>query len=141
MIKVLVVDDSATTRELLAHILDQDQDMEVVGQASDGGQAVELAARLRPDVITMDVVMPDMDGVEATRRIMAANPLPIVMVTAHADSREPAVAFEALKAGALEVVAKPSELGRNREWESKLVATVKAVAGLTVAPRAPERVK
>lgn len=106
--------------------------MEVVGQAVDGAQAVEMAARLKPDVITMDVVMPDMDGVEATRRIMAANPVPIVMVTAHADSREPAVAFEALKAGALEVVAKPGAPGRDHNWEESLVATVKAMAGLRV---------
>ena len=135
MIKVLVVDDSGTTRELLAHILDQDPEMEVVGQASDGAQAVQLASQLAPDVITMDVVMPDMDGVEATRRIMAVNPVPIVMVTAHADSREPAVAFEALKAGALEVVAKPGALGRDKDWQERLVATVKTMAGLQVTKK------
>ncbi|MCF8033578.1 MAG: response regulator [Desulfarculaceae bacterium] len=130
MIKVLVVDDSVTTRELLVHILGQDPEVEVVGQASDGARAVEMAGRLKPDVITMDVVMPDMDGVEATRRIMASQPARIVMVTAHADSSEPAVAFEALKAGALEVVAKPGEPGRDHDWESRLVDTIKAIAGL-----------
>ncbi|MCB2227894.1 MAG: response regulator [Desulfarculaceae bacterium] len=134
MIKVLVVDDSPTTRELLAHILDQEPGMEVVGRASNGAQAVELAARLEPDVITMDVVMPDMDGVEATRRIMASNPVPIVMVTAHAGSGEPKVAFEALKAGALEVVAKSGGApDRDPDWEQRLVATVKAMAGVSVA--------
>ena len=134
MIKVLVVDDSPTTLELLIHILQGDPEIEIVGKATDGAQAVEMAVRLKPDVITMDVVMPDMDGVEATRRIMAANPVPIVMVTAHANIREPAVAFEALKAGALEVVAKPGELGweNDTSWGSNLVATIKAVAGMKV---------
>lgn len=132
MIRVLVVDDSPTTAELLTHILDADPGITVVGRAADGTQAVKMAQELRPDVITMDVVMPDMDGVEATRRIMASAPVPIVVVTAHADSNEPRVAFEALKAGALEVVGKPSDMARAGEdsWGQSLVRTVKDVAGV-----------
>ncbi len=132
MIKVLVVDDSPTISELLCHILDADPELSVVGRAANGLAAVQMARELKPDVITMDVVMPDMDGVEATRRIMASAPLPIVVVTAHADSEEPRVAFEALKAGALEVVAKPVDMtpaGRE-SWGQCLVRTVKAVAGV-----------
>ena len=130
MIKVLVVDDSPTTSALLKHILDADPDMSVVGMAVNGKQAVRMAGELTPDVITMDVVMPDMDGVEATRQIMATAPVPIVVVTAHADTNEPRVAFEALKAGALEVVAKPVDAGRASQeaWGQSLVNTVKAVA-------------
>ena len=132
MIKVLVVDDSPTTSALLKHILDADPDMSVVGMAVNGKQAVQMAVDLMPDVITMDVVMPDMDGVEATRRIMATAPVPIVVVTAHADTNEPRVAFEALKAGALEVVAKPVDAERATQdaWGQSLVSTVKAVAGV-----------
>ncbi|MBU2517948.1 MAG: response regulator [Proteobacteria bacterium] len=132
MIRVLVVDDSPTTSELLIHILDSDPEITVVGRAADGNQAVKMAQELGPDVITMDVVMPDMDGVEATRRIMSTTPVPIVVVTAHADSDEPRVAFEALKAGALEVVAKPVDMGQDNQgiWGQSLVLTVKAVAGV-----------
>jgi len=132
MIKVLVVDDSPTTSALLKHILETDPGVKVVGMAVNGKQAVQMAGELVPDVITMDVVMPDMDGVEATRQIMAIAPVPIVVVTAHADANEPRVAFEALKAGALEVVAKPVEAGRAAQdaWGECLLNTVKAVAGV-----------
>lgn len=132
MIRVLVVDDSPTTSELLIHILGADPEITVVGRAADGNQAIKMAQELSPDVITMDVVMPDMDGVEATRRIMSTKPVPIVVVTAHADSDEPRVAFEALKAGALEVVAKPVDMGHDNQgiWGQSLVLTVKAVAGV-----------
>jgi two-component system chemotaxis response regulator CheB len=85
MIRVLVTEDSPTARALLVHILEEDADIQVVGQATDGHQAVEMAARLRPDLITMDVVLLDMDGLEATRRIMARCPVPILIVTAYAD--------------------------------------------------------
>jgi two-component system, chemotaxis family, protein-glutamate methylesterase/glutaminase len=130
MIRVLVTEDSPTARKLLVHLLDEDSEIQVVGEATNGLQAVEMSARLRPDLITMDVVMPDMDGLEATRRIMAQAPTPILIVTAHADSPRLNVAFEALKAGALDVVAKPAGLGEqeNGEWEGELVAKVKALA-------------
>ncbi|MCB2190504.1 MAG: response regulator [Deltaproteobacteria bacterium] len=132
MIKVLVVDDSPTTSALLKHILEADPDVTVVGMAVNGKQAVQMSVELLPDVVTMDVVMPDMNGVEATRRIMAMAPVPIVVVTAHADSEEPKVAFEALKAGALEVVAKPVDTARAAvdAWGKCLLNTVKAVAAV-----------
>lgn len=82
-IRVLTIDDSAVARQLLAHIVAGQSDLELVGQGIDGRQAVEMAAELRPDVITMDIRMPLMDGYEATRRIMAETPTPIVMVSAH----------------------------------------------------------
>jgi two-component system chemotaxis response regulator CheB len=135
MIRVLIVEDSPTERGLLVHLLEEDPEIRVVGQAADGQQAVEMAARLQPDLITMDVVMPDMDGLEATRHIMAQRPTPIVIVTARADSPELNVAFEAMKAGALDVVAKPTGFGEEAggDWGRELVAKVKALAG--VRPR------
>ena len=78
---MLVADDSAAARVLIRGILEADPGLEVVGQATDGLQAVELAERLEPDVITMDVDMPGVDGLEATRRIMARAPRPIVLVS------------------------------------------------------------
>jgi two-component system chemotaxis response regulator CheB len=131
MIRVLIVEDSPTERELLVHLLEEDSEIQVVGQAADGHQAVEMAARLQPDLITMDVVMPDMDGLEATRHIMAQRPTPIVIVTAHADSPALNVVFEAMKAGALDVVAKSAGFGEDEgdDWRRELVAKIKALAG------------
>ena len=139
MIRILVVEDSPTARALLVHLLEEDPEIQVVEQATDGRQAVEMAARLRPDLITMDVVLPDMDGLEATRRIMARCPAPILIVTAYADSPELNVAFEAMKAGALDVISKPTDFGggASGDWGRDLVAKVKALAG--VRPRPVER--
>ncbi len=136
MIRVLVVEDSPTVRQLLVYLLEDDFEIQVVGQATNGRQAVEMAASLEPDLITMDVAMPDMDGLEATRQIMAQRPTPILIVTAHMDSPELNVAFEAMKAGALDVVTKPAGLGseENGEWGRELVAKVKALASVRPRP-------
>src|SRR5206468_3714455 len=80
-LRVLVADDSPAARTLIRGILEADPELEVVGQATDGVEAVTLAGRLAPDVITMDVDMPGVDGLEATRRIMASAPRPIVLVS------------------------------------------------------------
>jgi two-component system chemotaxis response regulator CheB len=129
MIKVLIAEDSATTLALLTRLLASDPEIEVAGQATDGQEVVEMATHLRPDLIVMDVVMPDMDGLEATRQIMARFPTPILIVTAHADSRRLNVVFEAMKAGALDVMAKPNLLdeGNDHQWGQELVATVKTL--------------
>ncbi len=105
--RVLVVDDSHFMRRALAKILEDDGRFEVVGQASDGVQAIELAARLQPDVVTMDYNMPIMNGVEATKRIMAARPIPIVMVSAHT-TEGARQTLDALAAGAVDFIPKPS---------------------------------
>lgn len=138
MIQVLVVEDSPTARTLLVSLLETDPELEVVGQATSGREAVEMVARLRPDLVTMDVVMPDIDGLEATRRIMAVAPTPIVIVTAHGDSSELNIAFEALKAGALEILPKPAfmESGDLAEWGTELIEAIKRIA--QVRPRATE---
>jgi chemotaxis response regulator CheB len=140
-IRVLVVEDSPTARALLVCLLEDDPEIQVVGQATDGHQAVEMAAQLQPDLITMDAVMPDMDGLEAIRRIMAQRPTPILIVTAHADSPELNVVFEAMKAGALDVVTKPTGFDelKNSGWEHELVAKVKALAGVHPRPVAEMR--
>jgi two-component system chemotaxis response regulator CheB len=108
MIRALVVEDSPTARELLVEILRSDAEVEVVGSAANGVDGVEMTKRLKPDVITMDVRMPIMDGFEATRVIMAEKPTPIVIVTASGDVREVELSMNALRLGALTVLAKPT---------------------------------
>src|SRR5438093_13138763 len=104
MIRVLVADDTATSRELLVEVLRADQELEVVGEAKDGIEAVELAKRLRPNVVTMDIRMPRLDGFEATKEIMIAAPTPIVIVSASKSISDVETAMRALRAGALTVL-------------------------------------
>ena len=106
-IGVLLVDDSPTARQLLSHIINSAPDMHIVGEAANGAQAIEMVAKLHPDVILMDVIMPVMDGLEAVGEIMHANPTPIVLISVSFESNETTVAFEAIRAGALAVLPKP----------------------------------
>ena len=132
MLRVLVVEDSQTVRELLVALLEADPGIEVVGQAANGAEGVAMTMALKPDLILMDVVMPDMDGLEATRRIMGERPTPIIFVTAHADSPELGVVFEAMKAGALEVVGKPADI--DTEWGRELGNKIKILADVHPQP-------
>jgi two-component system chemotaxis response regulator CheB len=106
-IRVLIVDDSAFMRKVLETILVSDENVQVVGHAKDGREAVRLSESLKPDVITMDINMPVMDGLQATAEIMTTNPRPIVVVSS--ESRQGAAStLRALELGAIEFVAKPS---------------------------------
>src|SRR2546423_4146294 len=105
--RVLVVDDSAFMRKVLEGIFNADDQLQVVGQAKDGREAITLAESLKPDVITMDINMPHLDGLQATAQIMTTNPKPIVVVSS--ESKEGAAStLKALELGAIEFVAKPS---------------------------------
>ena len=106
-LRVLVVDDSTFMRKVLENIFNAEENLQVVGQAKDGREAVSLAESLKPDVITMDINMPHVDGLQATAEIMTTNPRPIVIVSS--ESREGAAStLRALELGAIEFVAKPS---------------------------------
>src|SRR6202040_1397608 len=106
-IRVLIVDDSAFMRKVLETILVTDENVQIVGHAKDGREAVRLSESLKPDVITMDINMPVMDGLQATAEIMTTNPRPIVVVSS--ESRQGAAStLRALELGAIEFVAKPS---------------------------------
>jgi two-component system chemotaxis response regulator CheB len=129
-IRVLVVDDSLTVRRHLCEVLSSDPAISVVGEASDGKEAIERCARLRPDVLTMDMMMPVMSGLAATEYIMAHFPTPIVIVSASVNRGELFKTYDALAAGAVDVLDKPAE--SDAAWEARFVATVKLVSRLRV---------
>jgi two-component system, chemotaxis family, protein-glutamate methylesterase/glutaminase len=105
--RVLIVEDSAFMRKVLEQIFNSDDQFQVVGQAKDGREAVAMATSLKPDLITMDINMPHLDGLQATAEIMSTNPRPIVVVSS--DSKEGAAStLKALELGAIEFVSKPS---------------------------------
>jgi len=134
-IRVLIADDSLVAREMLTQILLSDPGIEVVGTASNGQEAVDMVARLRPDLITMDVHMPKMDGLEATERIMAYTPTPILVVSSSVYGEGMGRAFDALAIGALEVIKKPEPrdwaalegIGRDIIRKVKILARVRVI--------------
>lgn len=138
MIRVLVVEDSLTVRMRIVEVLAADPDLLVVGEASDGQQAIDLCERLRPDVITLDMMLPVMNGLAVTEHIMAFCPTPIVIVSSSMNRGELSRTYDALAAGAVEVLDKPSGDEPDDAWERRLVSLLKLVSRIKVVthPRA-----
>lgn len=134
MIRVLIADDSELTRVVLRDLLSEDPDIEVVAEVSDGRSAVEATARLRPNLVIMDVMMPVMGGLEAVAEIMAATPTPILMLSASIDPQDSRSAFAAIKSGALDVMAKPSGVVSEAfaQIARQLIAKVKTLSRIRV---------
>ncbi len=141
MITTLVVDDSASFRAALIAALQTVPGFKVVGAASSGAQAVSLAGSLRPTLVLMDAMMPDMDGVAATRAIMSESPCAIVMLTALGADQYQRIAFEALEAGAVDVMAKPDLT--QLKARTQLLDHLKAMSAVRVVrrrrPGSPQR--
>lgn len=137
-LRVLVVEDSVTVRRRLCDVLSGDPDLTVVGEAADGKQAIDLTRELAPDVITMDMMLPTMSGLAATEFIMAHVPTPILIVSASTNRGELFKTYEALAAGAVDVLEKPLGDDSDGAWETRFLATVKLVARIRVIthPRA-----
>ncbi len=136
-IRVLIVEDSLVARELLSHILDADPGIQVIAAVPNGEEALKAVAMEKPDLITMDIHMPGMDGFETTRAIMETNPVPIVIVTGSCDMRELDSSFKAIEAGALAVLQKPQGVGHpdHKKDTLALVSMVKLMSEIKVVRR------
>lgn len=136
-IRVLIVEDSAVAREFLVDLIGGSSELVVVGVACDGEEAVAEAVRLRPDVITMDINMPRMNGFEATRAIMEVQPTPIVIVSGSWDPKEVQTVFLALEAGAVSLVSRPRGIGHPSHADEvrDLLRLVRSMADVKVVRR------
>lgn len=134
MIRILIADDSELVRVVLRDVLSQDSGLEVVAEVSDGRSAVERTAELKPDLVIMDVMMPVMDGIEASAEIMAETPTPILMLSANTDPQDSRSAFAAIKVGALDVMEKPTGIVTEAfsEIAGQLITKVKSLSRIRV---------
>jgi len=130
-IKVLIVDDSAVVRKVFREELSRDKDLEVVGTAPDPYVARDKIVKLKPDVITLDIEMPRMDGLTFLKKLMKFYPMPVIIVSS-LTKKGGRLAMEALSIGALEVISKPSSAYSVGEMSVQLIDKIKAVARVTV---------
>lgn len=131
-IRVLVVEDSLTVRKRLIEVLASDPEIELVGEALNGEQAIDRCLALRPDVITMDMMLPLMTGLAATEYIMAHCPTPILVVSSSTNRGELLRTYDALSAGAVDVLEKPRGDEAEGIWETKLLSALKLVSRIRV---------
>jgi two-component system chemotaxis response regulator CheB len=131
-IRILVAEDSPTVRKRLVEIVLSDPDFELVGEAEDGKAAIEICRQQRPDIISMDMMMPVMSGLAATEYIMAHCPTPILVVSASTNRGELFKIYEALAAGAVDVLEKPTDAEPDGAWERRFLSTAKLVARIRV---------
>ncbi len=139
LVRVVVIDDSPTVRRLLVAILQEAEGIQVVGTGATGKEAIQLTRRMRPDALTMDLRMPEMDGLEATRQIMREMPTPIVIVSGTLTRADIDITFEALRAGALTVVRTPGLA--DPEGCDKVVQAVRLMAEVPVVHHWGRRVE
>lgn len=132
MIKVLIIDDSSVQQELLAHILSEDPEIKVIDKASNGEEGARKACSKKPDVIIMDIHMPKMNGIEATKKIMSTCPTPIIILSGSSSSTELSQTFQAIEAGAVSVVEK---INYNTGNTQSFIQTVKLMSEVKVVKR------
>jgi two-component system chemotaxis response regulator CheB len=137
-VRVLVVDDSALMRKLIPQILERDSSIEVVGTAMDGEFGLKKIEELKPQVVTLDLEMPRMDGMETLRQITRRHRLPVIVVSAHSTDGASAT-FKALALGAFDFVTKPSDgaSARMQEIADDLITKIKAASMMQVMPSPP----
>lgn len=141
-IEILIVDDSETARMLLTHIIESDPALKVAGYASSSQEALEWLQIQTPDVITMDIFMPKVNGYETTRKIMETKPLPIVIISSAYNEYNTELSFKAIEAGALAILKKPvgsASPGYEREAK-EIISTIKTIAAIKCIKRSPLRI-
>ena len=140
MIKVLIVDDSRVVQEFMTYLLSSDPDIQVIGVAGSGEEAIEFVKENRPDLITMDIHMPGIDGYEATRTIMETIPIPVVIVTGSLRAHEVSNSFKLLEAGALAVILRPPGIEDPGYDTARkmLIQQVKLMSEIKVVKRFPK---
>jgi len=133
-IRVMIVEDSATECLFLENILDKDPLIEVVGQSKTGKDAIQMAQEIQPDLITMDILLPDMNGIDVTEAIMKNNQIPIIFVSAFTDEESTRMAFDAMKYGGLDVMAKPlrSVEWTDGSWGENLLTKIKCLSQISM---------
>lgn len=138
-INVLVVEDSPVVRELISHILRSDPDIAIIGAAASGEEAIAAAALVKPDLITMDINLPGINGYEATRRIMETSPTRIIIVSGSYDPQDVARSLRVVEAGALTILPPPLGIGHPefRVRADELIRTVKLMSEIKVVRRWP----
>lgn len=137
MIKVLIVEDSKVKSQYLEYILSSDPEIEVIGNVSNGKLAIDFIEDVKPDIITMDIDMPVMNGIEATQIIMAESPIPIIIVTAKKESYNINTSIDALSFGAISLIDQPYGIGHPNEINAKrkLISLVKLMSKVKVVTR------
>jgi len=137
MIKVLIVEDSLVMQQLLIHIISSDPEFKIVGVSCNGEDAIEDVKKYNPDIIAMDWQMPKLDGKEATKIIMETNPTPIVIVTGSLASKDMAITFSMIEAGALAIVKKPPGIAHTdyKKEAKELIQTLKLMSEVKLVKR------
>ncbi len=137
LVKVLIVEDSITTRRFLVNLINETHDLMVCGEASNGVEAIKMVEQVKPHVISMDIQMPRMDGIEATKEIMATKPIPIVVVSAGLGQKEVDFAMLAIEAGALAALEKPTASPQDAEKREEFLRLLRLMARVHVIRRNP----
>ncbi len=141
-VRILIVDDSRLVRDILKDIFAQDDGLEVIGEACNGHEALQMTKQLRPDILTMDIQMPDMDGFEATEQIMAYCPTPILIFSSAIDKSEQYTSFKAIALGALDNMSKPDiTMEGFRDVAAQLVKKIKMLSNIRVIPHIRGKLK